>query len=67
MEKEIISREIFDRETKICREMFKEKSGCAWGKCDSCGVIPMLHKLHKGELLEEKTVIEAAKKQAFGS
>jgi hypothetical protein len=63
----IISEEVFEKESKICREMFKEKGGCAWGKCDSCGVIPMLHKLHKGELLESEEKIEEAKKSAFRS
>jgi hypothetical protein len=46
--------------------MFKEKSGCAWGKCDSCGVVPLLHKLYKGELLEREAEIEVAKNRVFG-
>lgn len=66
MEEEIISKEVFGRETKICRQMNREKGCCAWGKCDFCGVIPLLFKLHKGELLEGKIEIEAAKNQVFG-
>lgn len=65
MDQIIISKEVFDKEIKICRQMNKEKGGCAWGKCDSCGVIPLLFKLHKGELLEGKTEITAARKQVF--
>jgi xanthine dehydrogenase iron-sulfur cluster and FAD-binding subunit A len=65
MEEEIISKEVFDRESKICRQMNREKGGCAWGECDACGVIPLLFKLHKGELLEGKAEIEAAKNQVF--
>ena len=67
MDEGIILKEVFDREIKICRQMNKEKNGCAWGKCDQCGVIPLLHKLHKGVLLEDKEKIDAAKKEVFGT
>lgn len=52
--KNIISEEIFDREIALCQKLSKEKDGkCGWGKCADCGVIPLLYKLHKGELLED--------------
>lgn len=54
LEKNIISQEVFDREISLCRKLSKEKDGgCGWGKCADCGVIPLLIKLHKGELLED--------------
>ena len=31
----------------------EKKDGCGWGKCVDCGVIPLLYKLHKGQLLED--------------
>lgn len=62
LKKNIINKEVFDRETKLCEKLFKEKKGgCGWGKCGDCGVIPLLYKLHKGELLEDPDKIEAVK------
>lgn len=52
--KNIIDKEVFDREISLCKKLSKEKGGkCGWGTCLHCGVIPLLHKLHKGELLED--------------
>jgi hypothetical protein len=60
-----ISKEIFDKEIAMCKKLFKEKGGCAWGKCKDCGVIPLLYKLHKGKLLEKKTEILKVKGKTF--
>ncbi len=52
--KNIINKDVFDREIALCQKLAKENSGkCGWGKCMDCGVIPLLYKLHKGELLED--------------
>jgi len=49
LEKNIIKKEVFDREIVLCRMLFKKHKGkCEWGKCNDCGVIPLLYKLHKG-------------------
>lgn len=54
MEKNIINKEIFDREIALCQKLTKEKGGkCGWGECKNCGVIPLLVKLHEGRLLED--------------
>ena len=61
-----MDQETFEKETAMCRELNKKKGGCAWGKCETCGVIPLLHKLYKGEVLEEQKDIDEAKKKALG-
>ncbi len=61
--KNIINKEVFDREIALCRKLTKENGGkCGWGKCADCGVIPLLYKLHKGELLEDNEA-EKVKKE----
>lgn len=48
-----ISEDIFNREIALCKKLSAERGGtCGWGHCDQCGVIALLHKLHKGVLLE---------------
>ncbi|MFH1456809.1 MAG: hypothetical protein ABIF17_01695 [Patescibacteria group bacterium] len=60
--KNIIQKEVFDREIKICRDLFKKNRGkCNWGKCKDCGVIPFLYKLYKGQLLEKPVEIKKIK------
>ena len=59
--KEIINKEVFDKETAMCKKLFKENGGCACGKCKDCGVIPLLYKLHTGQLLEKSEEIEEIK------
>lgn len=62
LKKNIISKEVFDREIALCRKLFKENNGkCRWGRCKDCGVVPFLYKLHKGELLEDSAEIEKIK------
>ena len=63
-----IDKDIFDRETSMCKKLNKENGGgCNWGDCQSCGVIPLLHKLYKGELLEEAADVEKAKEELFSN
>ncbi len=42
-----------DHEMAMCSELHKERGGCNWGKCDSCGAIPLLHKLKTGIVIED--------------
>ena len=60
--KSILTKEVFDKEIALCRQLSKENKGkCNWGKCKNCGVIPLLYKLHKGKLLEKPEEIKKAK------
>jgi len=62
LKKNIIKKEVFDREVALCKKLAKENKGkCGWGKCKDCGVIPLLIKLHKGKLLEKPSEIKKAK------
>lgn len=63
----IIGDEVFEREISLCRKLNRENHGkCCWGECKNCGVIPLLHKLCKGKLLEGPEDLEKAKKDVFG-
>lgn len=58
-----MDKEIFEREIAMCRELFKRNNGgCNWGRCEKCGVIPLLYKLGKGGVYEKETDIEELKK-----
>ncbi len=62
LKKNIIKKEVFERELGLCGKLAKENKGkCAWGKCKDCGVIPFLYKLYKGQLLEKPAEIKRAK------
>ena len=62
-----MTEEEFQKETAMCRELYQKNSGgCAWGKCKTCGVIPLLYKLHKGIFVEKEEEIKALKKEIFG-
>lgn len=62
LQKNIINAEVFGREAALCHTLSQENGGkCGWGTCVDCGVIPLLHKLHKGELLEDSDEIKKAK------
>ena len=62
LKKNIIRKEVFNREVMLCKKLAKENKGkCGWGKCKDCGVIPLLYKLHKGKLLEKPSEIKRAK------
>jgi len=64
LNKNMINKEVFDKEIAICKKLSRE-GDCAWGKCESCGVIPLLYKLHKGELLEDPVKIKEIKNMIF--
>jgi hypothetical protein len=64
LRKNIINKATFDREMELCRMLSGANKGkCGWGTCSSCGVIPLLIKLQKGELLEEEGDILAARRK----
>lgn len=64
LKKNIIKKDVFDREIKLCRMLAKKNRGkCSWGRCNDCGVIPLLYKLHKGKLLEKPAEIKKAKSE----
>lgn len=53
---------ILKTEFSMCRKLYKENNGkCAWGRCESCGVIPLLYKLYKGELIEDTDEVKKVK------
>lgn len=60
-----ISIDTYEEELALCRKHFLKKGGCCWGKCDNCGVLPLLVKLGRGELLEDSEEIEKFKNQVF--
>ncbi|PJA63031.1 MAG: hypothetical protein CO161_03285 [Candidatus Portnoybacteria bacterium CG_4_9_14_3_um_filter_44_9] len=63
LKKNIIKKAVFGREIKLCRQLAKENKGkCEWGKCNNCGVVPLLWKLYKGELLEGGKIIKTRDK-----
>ncbi len=62
LKKNIIKKEVFDKEIALCRMLSKKHKGkCGWGKCKNCGVIPFLYKLHKGKLLEKPVELKKIK------
>lgn len=60
LRKNIISKNVFNKEIDLCKKLNKK---CNWGKCGSCGVIPLLYKLHKGILIEDKKELEKLRKE----
>lgn len=64
LKKNVISGKVFNRELELCRSLNSESkgNGCGWGKCKDCGVIPLLYKLHKGFLIEDKKELDDLKK-----
>lgn len=66
MKKFALNKEIFDKEIAQCKELSKKNGGkCNWGKCDSCGVILLLHKLAWNKVYETELEIEKLKKTTF--
>lgn len=55
----------FEKEVAMCRELYKKNGGCNWGRCESCGVIPLLYKLAKGEVVEDPDAVRALKARIF--
>jgi hypothetical protein len=68
LKKNIISKNVFEREIFLCQKLNRESKNksCKWGKCKNCGVIPLLYKLHKGILIENKKEVLELKKEIFG-
>ena len=59
--------ETFEKELTMCRRLSEGNGGrCNWGECAHCGVIPLLHKLRHGVLLESAEAVGNAKKEVFG-
>lgn len=56
-----MDKETFDKEISMCQELFRKNHGCNWGKCQDCAVIPLLYKLYKGEIVEEKEEVKKLK------
>lgn len=66
LKKNVIRKEVFNREITLCQMLSKENKGkCGWGKCKDCGVVPLLYKLHKGKLLEEPKELTRLRKKIF--
>jgi hypothetical protein len=64
LKKGALSKKVFVRETMLCETLSKVNKGkCGWGKCKSCGVIPLLVKLYQGRLVEEVEEITSIKKR----
>jgi hypothetical protein len=64
LKKNVIKKAVFEREIQLCRQLSEENKGkCGWGKCKDCGVVPLLWKLHKGELFTDKKELVEAKKK----
>lgn len=61
LKKNVIKKSVFDREILLCKELSKKNGKCGWGKCKDCGVIPLLYKLHKGEVIEDKEKVKKLK------
>jgi hypothetical protein len=62
----VIEKDVFEHELAICQSLSQEHGGkCSWGVCASCGVVPLLIKLHEGVVLEEPEEVAKAKKQVF--
>ena len=62
LEKNVISKSVFAREVELCQKL-NDGKGCGWGKCASCGAIPLLIKLHKGVLVEDKEELKNIRKE----
>ncbi len=63
LKKNLITKEIFNREITLCKEMSKKDGGCCWGECKNCGVVPLLHKLYNGKLVDNKKDLKKLRKK----
>jgi len=55
--------DVYKKETKTCARLFKESQGCRWGRCENCGVIPLLHKFETGEIIKDDAEIKALRNE----
>lgn len=47
----------------MCRELSKKNGGkCNWGECEKCGVIPLLFKLSRGDVVEKEDDVKELKR-----
>jgi len=66
LKKNLIKEDVFEREIFLCQSLFKENNGgCSWAKCESCGVIPLLYKLHKGQLIDKPGQLRQLRRDTF--
>ena len=67
LKKLVIKKDVFEKEIELCQKLSKEGKGrCNWGKCKDCGVLLLLRKLYKGELIEDRDEIKKIKKDILG-
>jgi hypothetical protein len=63
----IVGKETFEREVALCKDLKATNGdGCGWGKCDQCGVLPLLVKLHEGKLVENSVEINELRTKYLG-
>ncbi len=62
LKKKLISKEVFEKEIALCKEMSAKDGGCCWGRCEQCGVVPLLVKLYKGKLVDNNEELKMLKK-----
>lgn len=55
----------FDQEIAMCRKLYKKSKGYNWGKCADCGVVLLLHKLYKGEVIDNKKEVKKLKSKVL--
>lgn len=68
LEAGVISKDTFEREIGMCKKLNREREGkCCWGECAKCGVVPLLYKLHKGELYEKEEEIQKLRQTIVGN
>ncbi|PIT95031.1 hypothetical protein COT98_01355 [Candidatus Falkowbacteria bacterium CG10_big_fil_rev_8_21_14_0_10_39_9] len=61
-----MEKEVFKKELAMCRELYLKNGGyCNWGKCGTCGVVPLLYKLGEGKIYEDKDEIKKIKKDTL--
>jgi hypothetical protein len=56
-----MNKKTFDQEIAVCRKLYKRSRGCKWGKCADCGAVPLLYKLNKKIVVEEKKDVKKLK------
>ena len=61
-----VGKEYFEKEISLCRDLSRKNDGkCAWGECEKCGVIPLLHKLYDGRIYERKDEVDELRRLAL--
>ena len=55
--------DVCTKEAKTCRKLFQRDKGCSWGRCESCGVIPLLYKFETGLVIEDPEEVKKLKKE----